>query len=116
MVEPGVIENIKSVFDWHRTWIAFKNFGEIEEFVEGDNGRIFRILCRVMHLEVRIHNNGFDKGQLVSIPEFELESALERHKLSPDFKRRLAAGELTAEDVNLLIYSATWCQINPELE
>lgn len=116
MVEQEVVDNIRTVFDWHCTWIAFKDFGQLEEFVKEEGNEIFKIVCRVLRLEVRIHNDIYVAGQIISIPEFELASAIERHSLNASFRRNLNSRQLTPEDINLLIYSATWCQINPELE
>lgn len=116
MLEQGIIDNIKSVFDWYRTWIAFKDFGTIDEFYSADGTQVGRLLCRVLRLEVKIDNADYHAGQLISIPEFELEAVLDRLSANSSFKRRLTTRELNAEDINLLIHSATWCQINPELE
>ena len=116
MLPEAVLKNIFEVVNWHRTWIKALDYGTLEEFVVADRSGLSRTVCPTFRLEVRIPNEGFYKGQVISIPYFEIEAAIERHCADKSFSHRLEKCELNYQDVNLLFQTASWCDLQLELE
>lgn len=116
MIDPKLIEHLFEIIEWHRTWIAVKDFGEVEEYAAANGDRVGTIRCRVLRFEVRVGTQDYNRGQILAVPEFELQAAIERLSLDKSFKHRLDSLTLTYDDVNNLVNAASWGQIELELE
>lgn len=102
---------------WHRTWIDvldLNTFGEMA-MIDGSS-HVTTVRCRVMRLEVRVGRFGFQRLQILSIPEPAIEDAIFRMSVQPAFRSRVKDRKLTYADINTIIEIASEGAIQLELE
>ena len=116
MVSRDVIENIIKVAKECSTWIKPIDYGDKHEFVERNRFGLVRRECKVLRFVVYAASQDCVVGQEILIPDFELQAAIDRLSIEPEFSRHLSKCRLTASDVNRLVLSATWGQLDLELE
>lgn len=116
MIPIHVLNNIRDVIQEHYTWITFKDFGLMEELYINDGDRLARYMCPTFRLVTRTISPNYRKGSTLSIPYYVLEQAIQRHCKDYKFQLRMDAHQLNMDDVNKLILTATWQQIDMELE
>lgn len=117
MIEPDLVAHLLYIIRWHCTWIDVLDFNTYGETVILDSAnRITKIRCRVMRLEVRVGKFGFQRFQILSLPEPDIESAICQLSAQSAFRKRVQMKELTFADLNRIIEIASDGAIELELE
>ena len=104
------------LLDRHRTWLEIESIGTVRNHTIIRNGRMTDILSRVLMVKAIHHHFPYMKGQVWQITEYDMEQAVKSHRTTDDaFRQRIVRGELTLEDVERIISTATHGVVQPDL-
>lgn len=99
----------------HRTWIDVLDAGMKEEFVILSGRDMMRGQHRTLRLVAKCNTRISRRGQIFSIPEFELSNAVRKLKSCPRFLSRYRKNAFLPEDVNEIVWVASHGIIEMEL-
>lgn len=105
------------MIDRYRTWITAQDINRDDWFLFVSGGLLKRYANPVFNLIVKWPKENKVRGQVIGISEYELDRAI--RKLSSkdnDFARRLRCIEPKPEDVEAIIFEASWGYVQLELE
>ena len=109
-------KEITSVIDRHCTWIDVGKTSKYVCFVVVSYNRIRVVPCRTLPLRAYLNKRHYCHGQLWFVPFPELDRAVaEMKKSNRFFKQRLLLNKLTIDDVEEIVYRATYGIIKLEL-
>ena len=91
----------------HRTWIDVLDVGMKEEFVILSGRDMMRGQHRTLRLVAKCNTRISRRGQIFSIPEFELSNAVRKLKNCPRFRTRYRKNTFLPDDVNEIVRVAT---------
>ena len=100
----------------HRTWVDVLDAENRQEFCTLSGREMKRGQYRILRLVSKYNTSHSYKGQIFSIPEFELDNAVRSLKADRHFWGRYIKNALLPEDVTRIIKEASHGLIDPELE
>lgn len=102
----------------HRSWVVVENGCGYCRCVAFRRGKAISYVSRVLRLRSMFPRNGYNRGTIWNIPEYELDRALAVYrKKNPDVRYRLKKGAsyLEAKDAEAIIEIATYGLVRLEL-
>lgn len=104
------------LLDRHRTWLEIVSINTVRKHTVIKNGRMTDILCRVLVVKAVHHHFPYTRGHVWQIAEYDMEQAIKSLRRADEaFRQRAAKGELTLEDVERIISTATHGVVTPDL-
>lgn len=100
----------------YRSWMDVLDTDKSESFCFMVNGTMQKCHQRVLRLITKWPNNNYQRGQVLCIPEHELDKAIRRLSFNKDFARRIQSCQPTAQDVEAIILKASSGYLALELE
>lgn len=117
MISPDLVAHMVHTISWYRTWIDVLDFNTYGETAILDaSNRVITIRCKVLRLEVRVSKFGFQRFQVLSLPERAIEDAISQLSTQLGFRTRVKELKLMYSDINKIIEIASEGAIQMELE
>ena len=114
LMKETLYMKIIHLLDRHRTWLEIESIATVRNHTIVRNGRMTDILSRVLVVKA-IHHHFPYRGKVWQIAEYDLEQAIKSLRTTDGAFRQRIMGELTLEDVERIISTATHGVVQPDL-
>ena len=102
LMKETLYMKIIHLLDRHRTWLEIESIATV---------RNHTIVVKAIH-----HHFPYTRGQVWQIAEYDMEQAIKSLRTTDGaFRQRIIKGELTLEDVERIISTATHGVVQPDL-
>ena len=116
LMKETLYMKIIHLLDRHRTWLEIESIATVRNHTIVRNGRMTDILSRVLVVKAIHHHFPYTRGQVWQIAEYDMEQAIKSLRTTDGaFRQRIIKGELTLEDVERIISTATHGVVQPDL-
>lgn len=116
LMKETLYMKIIHLLDRHRTWLEIESIATVRNHTIVRNGIMTDILSRVLVVKAIHHHFPYTRGQVWQIAEYDLEQAIKSLRTTDGaFRQRIIKGELTLEDVERIISTATHGVVQPDL-
>ena len=104
------------LLDRHRTWLEIESIATVRNHPILRNRSMTDILSRVPVVRAIHHHCPCTRGQMWQIAEYDMEHAIKSLRTTDGaFRQRIIKGQLTLEDVERIIATATHGVVQPDL-
>ncbi len=104
------------ILDCHRTWLEIVSTDTVSTHMIVKRGRLTGMSCRMLVLRTFRNKCPYIEGQTRQIAEYELDRAVRTlRRADTEFRRRTKSGDVTIEDVERIITTATHGIVKPDL-
>jgi hypothetical protein len=100
----------------YRTWVDVIDAQRETTYMVNISGVLHPTRCRTLYLIAKVRNGVYPKGYIWNVPEYMIDKAVNAMRNRKGFKERYAAGKLTMNDTEEIIYQASHTFIRLELE
>lgn len=115
-MKEALYMKIIHLLDRHRTWLEIESISTVRNHTIVWDGRMTGILSRALVVKAIHRHFPHTRGQVWQIAEYDMEQAIKSLRTTDGaFRQRVTKGELTLEDVERIISTATHGVVHPDL-